>query len=121
MRNTTPALLSKLVLAAFLSLAAFCSSLNADEIDVSFEDIVVSGHGIELANLGRNLQASFFMTYEKPGMFNLWGGSWKTYALLPLEIDGRVRESCAIEGMPLKMDDGTIYLACAGGVSLLPA
>lgn len=81
--------------------------------------LVVVGHGVELRNLNNEHQLSTFMVYDQQN--NRWdtfllprlaGGEQGNAFLRPNEL----RESCPFVGTPTVLDDGTIYIAAAGGV-----
>ena len=73
--------------------------------------IVLAGYGIEFYNVGTGKQLSFFMSCDTKENI------WRTFYLPGIHGEnGEKRESCAIEGKPIIMDDGTIYIGAGGGV-----
>ena len=77
----------------------------------NIKQIVLAGYGIELYNVGAGKQLSFFMSCDTEE------NTWRTFYLPDIQREnGEKRESCAIEGKPIIMDDGTIYIGAGGGI-----
>ena len=120
-RTTSSQILSLVV---FLLLTTKQVWAESDDLD-AVQQIVAAGHGVEIYNVGKQQQISFFLSHRQH-KGHPDHQKWLSYYLPRLHNAGKkknrylkageFRESCAIEGMPVIHPDGTIYIACAGGV-----